>query len=305
MTLKQLLYLGLVGAAASNVCAGQKEAFDACAVAKVPADKQASGLVEQIFQKLAQPPGTIFVFASTDKELADRSGAAAGDCTVGNGMERWIVYTPEVLPPGPGRDFALAHETAHHLARHLLHGTHVLTKQDELQADTYGARWLTMLGWDDQQLLDALKGLNLPLTSEGGYPSFDERKKAVMEGYSEAADVISNRNKDAIQTTLNRYADVFTKRRARELKDVWPLVPVRTANDIQGFIDSAKNLNVSIVATRWDHFATGVMVTCQQKQSYDRDGKQIRQADDINVYMVTRQGAWFISAIPESSEKWK
>jgi hypothetical protein len=297
----RMFCLYLVTAAAWSTCGGQEKPFDVCGVSVHAADPSAQTLVEQILQKLVQRPDTILVFASTDPGVADRSGAVSSECPMGNGMQRWIVYDPEVIPVGPELDFALAHETAHHVNRHLLNGD-TRTKQQELEADEYGARYLTRLGWDDKRLLGALDGLKLPLPAKGGYPSLDERKAAVIAGYKkEAADVISDQDKSDIGQTLNRYADILTKRKAKALKDVWPTVPAGTVNTFQSFIDSSRNLSLSIAPNKWEHYGTGILVTCQQTQSFERNGKQTIQDSPINFYMVKSQGAWIISDIPVSS----
>jgi hypothetical protein len=169
-------------AAAHGICRGQS----LCAVSLLDADPSAHELVKKILEKLVQKPGTILVFTSTDPQVIQRHGAVSSDCPMGNGLQRWIVYDPEVISDPSGRDFALAHETAHHLNRHVLSGD-TLTKQQELEADQYAARYLTILGWSKERLLHALDELNLPKQATTDYPSLDERKAAVIAGYEAVA----------------------------------------------------------------------------------------------------------------------
>jgi hypothetical protein len=187
MRLRRTFLLCTVTAVSWSMSRSQDQRFDVCGVtALAAAAPSAQTLVEQILRQLVQRPDTILVFASTDPRMEERSGAASAECSMGGGVQRWIVYDAEVIPEGPGLDFALAHETAHHMNRHLLNGD-TRTKQQELEADRYGARYLTMLGWDEKQLLEALEGLKLPLEAKGRYPSLEERKAAVIAGYKEGA----------------------------------------------------------------------------------------------------------------------
>lgn len=188
ISLRQTFFLCTVIAVSWSMSQSQDQRFDVCGVTTLAAAApSAQTLVEQILRKLVQRPDTILVFASTDPRMEEQSGAVSAECSMGGGVQRWIVYDAEVIPEGPGLDFALAHETAHHMNRHLLNGD-TRTKQQELEADLYGARYLTMLGWDEKQLLEALDGLKLPLEAKGGYPSLEERKAAVIAGYKEGAD---------------------------------------------------------------------------------------------------------------------
>jgi hypothetical protein len=217
-----------------------------------------------------------------------------------NGLQRWIVYDPGVIVVGPTLEFALAHETAHHMNRHVLNGE-PHTKEQELEADEYAARYLTMLGWDDKRLVEALDGLKLQQTASPEYPSLNERKAAVIAGYGAITDIISDQDKAAIQTVLNHYADILTKRKARNLREIWPTVAAGTINIYQSFIDSSRNIALSIAPEKWEHHGTGILVTCRQAQSFERNGKMTNKESVINFYMVKSQGIWIISDIPESS----
>jgi hypothetical protein len=119
---------------------------------------------------------------------------------------------------------------------------------------------------------------------------------------SSKSDSVSDQDKAAIQITLNRYAEIFAKRKAKSLKEIWPTAPAATLNTIQSVIDSSKNLSLSIAPKKWELHGTGMLVTCQQTQSFERNGKQTSQASAINFYMVKSQGAWIISDIPLSSD---
>lgn len=182
----RIFCLCVVAVVVPVLCSGQDKPFDLCGVSVLAADPSAQTLVEQILHKLVQKAGTILVFASTDPQVAARRGAVSSECPMGNGEQRWIVYDPEVIPVGEGLDFALAHETAHHMNRHVLNGD-TRTKQQELEADEYAARYLTLLGWDQTRVLKAVDGLKLPNEAIGGYPSLDERKAAVIAGCREAS----------------------------------------------------------------------------------------------------------------------
>jgi Caspase domain len=132
--------------------------------------------------------------------------------------------------------------------------------------------------------------------STGGEIHIDQQQLAAK------GDFISDQDKAAIGKTLNRYAEIFTKRKAKGLKEVWPTVPAGTISTFQSFIDSSKNLNLSIVPRKWEPHGTGILVTCEQTQSFERNGKQTSQEGAINFYMVKSQGAWIISDIPVSSD---
>jgi len=114
---------------------------------------------------------------------------------MGGGIERWIVYDPNVIGNDAAREFAFAHELAH-----LFNDDPVSsiswTKEQELQADYYGARYLTSLGWSIERLLGALNDLKLPNEGTQGYPSLDERRAKVRKGYDDEP----SRRDSAVQT---------------------------------------------------------------------------------------------------------
>jgi hypothetical protein len=299
MKARRAFCLYVLTAVAWSASIGQAKRFNICA-AHVHASPSAQTFVDQILRELVQLPDTILVFASFDQDVADQSGAVSGECPMSNGLQRWIVYDPDVIPADVPLEFALAHETAHHMNRHVLNGeSH--SKEQELEADGYAARYLTMFGWDDQRLLAALDGLKLQQTTSPEYPSLDERKAAAMAGYRAMADIISDQDKAAIQTVLNRYADIITKRKAKNLREIWPTVTAGTINIAQSFIDNSRNITLSIVPEKWEHHGTGILVTCRQAQSFERNGTMTNKESVINFYMVKSQGIWIISDIPESS----
>jgi len=115
-------------------------------------------------------------------------------------------------------------------------------------------------------------------------------------------DPVSAEDKAGIQKTLNRYADVFAKRKAKNLREIWPTVPSAKLSAIQSVIDSSKNFSVSLVPQKWELFGTGVLVTCQQTQSFERNGRPTSQTNTLNFYVVKSQGNWIISDIPVSSD---
>jgi hypothetical protein len=293
------LFIMICGAWRTSEC--QPDSFDLCGVGLFAADPSAETLVRQILQNLLQRPDTILVFASTDPGVAKR-GAVSSECPMGDGIQRWIVYDPEKLAVGPELDFALAHETAHHMNRHVVNGA-PRTKGQELEADEYAARYLTRLGWDDSALMEALSSLKLPLEAKDGYPSLDERKNAVLAGYEkEKADVVSNQEKSAIQDILNRYSAIFTERKAKSLREIWPNVSGKTVNEYEDLIATTKNLSLLVTPEKWEHHGTGILVTCRQIVSFERNSHHTREDKAINFYMVKSQGRWIISDIPESSD---
>jgi hypothetical protein len=146
------------------------------------------------------------------------------------------------------------------------------------------------------------------LIAAGPVPDVNSNKTADnrmnVDTYDERSRInaISDQDKAAIQKTLDRYAEIFTKRKAKSVKDIWPSVTAGTVNTIQSVIDSNKNLAVSITPQKWEVFGTGIMVTCHQSQSFERNGKPMSENGVINVYMVKSQGNWIISDIPPSSD---
>jgi len=131
-------------------------------------------------------PGTILLYASSVQLVQDRSGALSIECPSGGGLERWIVYDPELIK-GDALYFALAHETAHHLNNDPMSGEPP-SKQQELRADGYAARYLARapLSWTTQRLTQALSALPLPKDARGLYPSLEERLAEANEGYAAA-----------------------------------------------------------------------------------------------------------------------
>jgi hypothetical protein len=286
---------------ACGVSYAQQLPFNVCRVTVHAADPSAEKIVEQILQLQITKPDTILVFTSTDPGLVAASGAASGVCSMANGEQRWIVYDPEVISAPAELEFALAHEVAHHVNQHLTNGD-PHTKEQELEADEYAARYLTRLGWDKENLFDALDGLKLPLLATGGYPSRDERRAAVLAGFLKESDTISDRDKNDIQETLDRYASILISRHPKNLKGIWPTIEAPTINRYQSFIDTSKNLSLSVVANKWQHYATGILVTCKQTQSYERDGKKTEQAGAVSFLMVKINGVWVIGEMPPSSD---
>jgi hypothetical protein len=59
---------------------------------------------------------------------------------------------------------------------------------------------------------------------------------------SHIGESVPDQDKAAIQKTLDRYADVYSKRKAKSLREIWPTVPAAKLNAVQSIIESAKNL---------------------------------------------------------------
>jgi formylglycine-generating enzyme required for sulfatase activity len=152
----------------------------------VPTRGPASAAVaalEQIETAVGFEHGTIQLFVSSDQMVRDRSGAVSVQCPVGNALQRWIVFDPDLIK-GDSLYFALAHETAHHLNNDPMSGE-APSKQQELSADGLAARYLARppLNWTSQKLVEALNSLPLPKDARGGYPSLEERRAKVTESY--------------------------------------------------------------------------------------------------------------------------
>jgi formylglycine-generating enzyme required for sulfatase activity len=159
-------------------CLGQ----EICGVPKRGPSADAIAAFEKIQDAVGIYPGTILLYASSAQLVKDRSGALSIECPGGGGLERWIVYDPELIQ-GDGLYFALAHETAHHLNNDPMSGEPP-SKQQELRADSYAARYLARppLNWTSQRLSQALSSLPLPKDAKGLYPSLEERRAQVNEG---------------------------------------------------------------------------------------------------------------------------
>ena len=129
-------------------------------------------------------PGTILLYASSDQLVKDRSGAVSIGCPAGGGLERWIVYDPDLVK-GDALQFALAHETAHHLNNDPMSGE-TPGMQQELRADYFAALYLTRppLNWTSLRLTQALAAMSLPKGAKGIYPSMEERRAQVNAGYA-------------------------------------------------------------------------------------------------------------------------
>jgi hypothetical protein len=159
-------------------------AGDLCGIPKRFPGVAAASAFEKIGEAVGFQQGTILLFVSSDQKVKDRSGAASDECVSGNGTERWIVYDPELIKSDLGRDFALAHETAHHMNHDLLSGE-IPSKRQELDADKFAAEYLTRppLNWTSDKLRQALSDLPLPKEAIGGYPTLEERRTQVIDGY--------------------------------------------------------------------------------------------------------------------------
>jgi hypothetical protein len=137
--------------------------------------------------------GAIRLFSSSNTLVKQKGGAAAALCGQ-NANERWIFFDPgylDAIKPNGGKSdlpryFVLAHEAAHHINGDTLVGTD-WTKDQELQADLSAAEWLTRLGVPRGELLQAFDALPLPTESVGGYPTKEERRAKVIQGYEDAA----------------------------------------------------------------------------------------------------------------------
>jgi tetratricopeptide (TPR) repeat protein len=170
---------------ASGLCFGQTQqvAWNACTdLPKTRAATEASSALDRIIGAVGFDPGLILLYASTDGKVAEYGGAMSLICDFGDVTEKWIVYDPDLIKGDLARDFAFAHETAHHVNNHP--SPHVKwTKQEELEADYYGAEYLVRLNLTKEQLLGALDQLKLPQGSQQGYPTLEERRASVIGGF--------------------------------------------------------------------------------------------------------------------------
>lgn len=153
----------------------------ACSVSKTGPETQASELLEKIGKQHGFDYGTILLYTSSDPVIDKNGGVMSVQCNAGQEDERWILYHPNYFPDA-SRDFAIAHEVAHFLNGDTLNGLRDTRK--ELRADRYAATYLAALGWTKEQLLQALDGLKLPSGVVDGYPSIQERRESVIEGFT-------------------------------------------------------------------------------------------------------------------------
>ena len=166
---------------ACSMCLAQ----EICGIPKRGPSADALAAFEKIQDAVGIEPGKILLYASSDQLVKDRSGAVSIECPAGGGVERWIVYDPELVK-GDALYFALAHETAHHLNSDPISGEPP-GKQQELRADYFAAQYLTKppLNWTSQRLAQALTALPLSKDARGGYPSIEERRAQANAGYGE------------------------------------------------------------------------------------------------------------------------
>jgi hypothetical protein len=194
---------------AGRLCVGQTECAD---LNKQRAPTEDSSALDRIINRVGFSPGTIQLFVSSDQSVQDRGGAMSLTCVLGSGVERWIVYDPELVKP-PSRDFVFAHEVAHHVNSQLISGK-PWTKGDELQADYNGAQYLVGLCWTEDQLLQALNQLNL---GQGqGYPTLEERRAKIAKAYSDWKSTISCGSPDkkiasALERVINGRGQLVTR----------------------------------------------------------------------------------------------
>jgi hypothetical protein len=176
----RLTYLSASIILACTACQAQ----EICFIPKQGPSAAAEAAFEKIAEAVGIRPGTILIYASSDALVKDRSGALSVGVCGANGVERWILYDPDLIK-GDGLYFALAHETAHHLNNDPMSGEPPST-QIELRADGFGARYLTRppLDWTSQRLMQALNSLPIPAAAQGFYPSLDERRARVSEAYA-------------------------------------------------------------------------------------------------------------------------
>lgn len=157
---------------------------DLCDIPKLRASTEASAALDRIIVVVGFNPGSVLLYESSDAKVKQKGGAMSLACNIATGTERWIVYDPNSIMSDLARDFVFAHETAHHINFQPLLGMG-WSKEQELEADYYAAEYLTRMNWDKKKLLDALDQLNLPVGSQGGYPSLEERQARVIKGYTD------------------------------------------------------------------------------------------------------------------------
>jgi formylglycine-generating enzyme required for sulfatase activity len=131
--------------------------------------------------KVIGTPTEVRLFPTPSSLVSKR--AAAQLCGPGQ-TERWVFYDGAYFNSLSvnARNFALAHEIAHHVAGDsLISSLGSWTPEMELRADSSAAFWLTRLGVTRVQLLQAFDELAFPVESVGGYPTRAERRKNVLE----------------------------------------------------------------------------------------------------------------------------
>jgi tetratricopeptide (TPR) repeat protein len=114
---------------------------------------------------------------------------------------------------------------------------------------------------------------------------------------------VSAEEKAAIQVVLNQYSNIFNRRRAKDLREIWPQISKAKTDTFQQFFESHKMLKQTLTPQKWESYGTGVLVTCQQILSYEQDGRLEIHPAPINFYMVKIQGSWKISDIPISADQ--
>lgn len=135
---------------------------------------------------------TIRLQASSSALVKQLGGAAAKLC--GHPTERWIffdqAYIDEIKPKDGKSDlpryFVMAHEAAHHINGDTLQGN-TWSKDQELAADYSAAVWLARLGVSKETLLQTFDALGFPVQSVNGYPTRDERRAKVIQGWNAGA----------------------------------------------------------------------------------------------------------------------
>jgi formylglycine-generating enzyme required for sulfatase activity len=179
----RIVKLYIIAGFASCLCL----AGDLCGVSKRAPSPSAIAAFENIARAVGFQANTILVFASSDPKVKERSGAASDECNGANGAERWILYDPELITGDLALYIALAHETAHHINHDLLSGDEP-SKRQELEADRFAAISLAKppLSFTKDQLLQGLNALPLPKETKGGYPTLEERRAQVSQGYDDA-----------------------------------------------------------------------------------------------------------------------
>ena len=158
-------------------------AQEICRVPKRGPSADAIEAFEKIQEAVGMDKGTILLYASSDALIKASSGAVSVERPAGDGTELWIIYDPDLIK-GDGRYFALAHETAH-LLNHDPRSPENWSKEKELRADGFAARYLTRppLNWTSEKLSQALNALPIPQDARGLYPSLDERRAQVTQSY--------------------------------------------------------------------------------------------------------------------------
>ena len=169
--------------AITQACAAQDQLCDLIKKTQgfaPPAAPEAYTFLDRV-GKVIGTPTEVRLFPTSSTLVSKR--AAAQLCGSGQ-TERWVFYDGAYLHSlSPNaRNFALAHEAAHHLAGDsLISSFGSWTPEMELRADYSAAFWLTRLGVTRVQLLQAFDELAFPVGSVGGYPKRAERRANVLE----------------------------------------------------------------------------------------------------------------------------